>query len=96
MPGGPAESAGVRSGDIISAVNNTPTKGISLYEASELLQVRPTHTRTHTHTDRQTNREEKTHTHTHTQRERERGRDLHTNTLSRASVLKDVGTYMYR
>ncbi len=39
LPGGPAEAAGVRPGDVITAVDGTPTAGISLYEASELLQV---------------------------------------------------------
>ncbi|KAG2433211.1 hypothetical protein HYH02_012752 [Chlamydomonas schloesseri] len=36
--GGPSERAGVRPGDVISAVDGKPTRGISLYEASDLLQ----------------------------------------------------------
>ncbi|GLC45453.1 hypothetical protein PLESTB_000616700 [Pleodorina starrii] len=36
--GGPAERAGVRPGDVILAVDDKPTTGISLYEASDLLQ----------------------------------------------------------
>lgn len=40
LPGGPVDQAGVRSGDVITAVDGKPTRGISLYEASDLLQVR--------------------------------------------------------
>ncbi|EFJ50637.1 hypothetical protein VOLCADRAFT_58180, partial [Volvox carteri f. nagariensis] len=36
--GGPADRAGVRPGDVILAVDDKPTMGISLYEASDLLQ----------------------------------------------------------
>jgi C-terminal peptidase prc len=36
--GGPAERAGVRAGDVIAAIDGRPTAGMSLYEASELLQ----------------------------------------------------------
>jgi carboxyl-terminal processing protease len=36
--GGPAEQAGVRAGDVIAAIDGRPTRGMSLYEASELLQ----------------------------------------------------------
>ncbi|KAG2446345.1 hypothetical protein HXX76_000932 [Chlamydomonas incerta] len=36
--GGPSERAGVRPGDVIAAVDGKPTRGISLYEASDLLQ----------------------------------------------------------
>jgi C-terminal processing protease CtpA/Prc len=39
LPGGPAEKAGVKAGDVIAAVGGSPTKGLSLYEASDLLQV---------------------------------------------------------
>lgn len=39
LPGGPAETAGIRPGDVITAVSGTSTLGISLYEASDLLQV---------------------------------------------------------
>lgn len=39
MAGGPAEKAGVRAGDVIATISGTPTKGLSLYEASDLLQV---------------------------------------------------------
>jgi len=38
LPGGAAEAGGVLPGDIITAVDGKPTKGISLYEASEMLQ----------------------------------------------------------
>ena len=37
-PGGPAERAGVRAGDVVEAVGGVPTRGLSLYEASDLLQ----------------------------------------------------------
>jgi hypothetical protein len=37
VAGGPAELAGVRAGDVISAINTKPTRGLSLYEASDLL-----------------------------------------------------------
>jgi C-terminal processing protease CtpA/Prc len=37
-PGGPAEGAGIRAGDVIEAIAGTPTKGLSLYEVSDLLQ----------------------------------------------------------
>eukprot|EP00798_Chlamydomonas_sp_ICE-L_P025284 gene25284-10937_t len=36
-PGGPAEMAGVKAGDYITGVDGTPTAGLSLYEASDLL-----------------------------------------------------------
>jgi C-terminal peptidase prc len=36
--GGPAEAAGVRAGDVIAAIDGRATAGMSLYEASELLQ----------------------------------------------------------
>lgn len=36
--GGPAEAAGVHAGDVIAAIDGRPTRGMSLYEASELLQ----------------------------------------------------------
>ncbi|KAG2483373.1 hypothetical protein HYH03_017729 [Edaphochlamys debaryana] len=40
--GGPSERAGVRPGDVITAaVDDKPTAGISLYEASDLLQGPP-------------------------------------------------------
>ncbi|GIL56948.1 hypothetical protein Vafri_12225 [Volvox africanus] len=39
--GGPADRAGVRPGDVILAVDGKPTTGISLYEASDLLQGPP-------------------------------------------------------
>ncbi|KAG2483375.1 hypothetical protein HYH03_017731 [Edaphochlamys debaryana] len=39
--GGPSERAGVRPGDVITAVDGKPTAGISLYEASDLLQGPP-------------------------------------------------------
>lgn len=38
VAGGPTERAGIRPGDVIAAVDGRSTKGISLYEASELLQ----------------------------------------------------------
>lgn len=38
LPNGPADKAGVRPGDVIAAVGGVPTKGLSLYEASDLLQ----------------------------------------------------------
>jgi carboxyl-terminal processing protease len=37
-PGGPADRAGIRPGDVIESVGGAPTRGLSLYEASELLQ----------------------------------------------------------
>lgn len=37
-PGGPADKAGVRAGDVIMTVDGTPTKGLSLYDVSDLLQ----------------------------------------------------------
>lgn len=37
-PGGPADRAGIRAGDVIEAVGGVATKGLSLYEASDLLQ----------------------------------------------------------
>lgn len=39
--GGPADSAGVKAGDIIAAIDGKPTSGMSLYEASDLLQGDP-------------------------------------------------------
>ena len=35
--GGPADRAGVRAGDIIEAIDGTPTANLSIYEAGELL-----------------------------------------------------------
>lgn len=37
-PGGPADKAGVKAGDVIMTVDGTPTKGLSLYDVSDLLQ----------------------------------------------------------
>ncbi|KAF8071053.1 ctpA [Scenedesmus sp. PABB004] len=37
-PGGPADRAGVRAGDVLVSVDGTPTRGLSLYDASDLLQ----------------------------------------------------------
>ncbi|GBF95448.1 carboxyl-terminal-processing peptidase chloroplastic [Raphidocelis subcapitata] len=37
-PGGPAARAGVRAGDVIESIGGVPTAGMSLYEASDLLQ----------------------------------------------------------
>jgi carboxyl-terminal processing protease len=37
LPGGPAERAGIRAGDAIISIDSTPTAGLSLYEASDLL-----------------------------------------------------------
>lgn len=37
-PGGPADRAGVRAGDVIEAIDGTPTSNLSIYEAGELLQ----------------------------------------------------------
>lgn len=37
-PGGPAAAAGVAAGDVIEAVAGVATKGLSLYEVSDLLQ----------------------------------------------------------
>lgn len=37
-PGGPAEAAGVRAGEVLQAVGGTPVSGLSLYEVSDLLQ----------------------------------------------------------
>jgi C-terminal processing protease CtpA/Prc len=36
--GGPADKAGVKAGDVIVSVDGTPTKGLSLYDVSDLLQ----------------------------------------------------------
>lgn len=38
QPGGPADKAGVRAGEVIVSIDGTPTKGLSLYDASDLLQ----------------------------------------------------------
>lgn len=40
VPGGPADAAGITAGDVIAAVGGTSTRGLSLYEASDLLQAR--------------------------------------------------------
>eukprot|EP00775_Hariotina_reticulata_P007473 gene7473-7682_t len=40
-PGGPADRAGVVAGDVLVAVDGQPTKGLSLYDASDLLQGQP-------------------------------------------------------
>lgn len=37
-PGGPAEKAGARAGDVIVTVDGTAVKGLSLYDVSDLLQ----------------------------------------------------------
>lgn len=37
-PGGPADKAGVKPGDVIVSVDDTPTRGLSLYDVSDLLQ----------------------------------------------------------
>lgn len=37
-PGGPADKAGVKAGDVIMSVDGNPTKGLSLYDVSDLLQ----------------------------------------------------------
>jgi hypothetical protein len=37
-PGGPADKAGARAGDVIVAVDGTAVKGLSLYDVSDLLQ----------------------------------------------------------
>jgi carboxyl-terminal processing protease len=37
-PGGPAEAAGVKAGDIIEQIDGVPARGLSLYEAGDLLQ----------------------------------------------------------
>lgn len=37
-PGGPADKAGVKAGDVIVSVDDTPTRGLSLYDVSDLLQ----------------------------------------------------------
>ncbi len=37
-PGGAADLAGIKPGDIIAAIDGKPTKGLSLYEAADLLQ----------------------------------------------------------
>lgn len=36
--GGPASKAGVKAGDVIVSVDGTPTRGLSLYDVSDLLQ----------------------------------------------------------
>lgn len=35
--GGPADAGGIRAGDVIAAIDGKPTRGLSLYEASDLL-----------------------------------------------------------
>lgn len=37
-PGGPADRKGVKAGEVIVSVDGTSTKGLSLYDASDLLQ----------------------------------------------------------
>jgi len=37
LAGGPAEAAGIKAGDTIAAIDNVSTRGLSLYEASDLL-----------------------------------------------------------
>ena len=37
-PGGPADTAGIKPGDVIAAIDGRPTRGLSLYEAADLLQ----------------------------------------------------------
>lgn len=37
-PGGPADAAGIKPGDVIAAIDGRPTRGLSLYEAADLLQ----------------------------------------------------------
>lgn len=37
-PGGPADQAGIKAGDVLVAVDGTATKGLSLYDVSDLLQ----------------------------------------------------------
>ena len=36
--GGPADKAGVKSRDIVEAIDGRPTKGLSLYDAGDMLQ----------------------------------------------------------
>jgi carboxyl-terminal processing protease len=37
-PGGPADKAGAKAGDVIVSVDGTAVKGLSLYDVSDLLQ----------------------------------------------------------
>lgn len=38
LAGGPSERAGVRAGDVIPSIDGKPTRGLSLYEVSDLLR----------------------------------------------------------